>query len=185
MARENIDLLGKYEFGTLLTHCPHSFNTFQHEYPQLGGRLNVVHHSQFLLDILRAGTLSPTRPIGETVTYHDPCYLGRYNWIYEQPREVLLAIPGLELVEMDQSGRSALCCGAGGGLAWTNIFGGQRINYLRLEGVEEVDVTTLATACPLCKMMLCDAVAYRDLQSRIRVKDIAELLLEAQPERTS
>lgn len=185
IARQNVELLSNYRFKAILTHCPHIYNTFKNEYPEMGGQFRILHHSQFLLDLLQQGVLRPTRPLEERVTYHDPCYLGRYNEVYDEPRRLLHSLPELKLVEMERSRDDALCCGAGGGLAWVDISNGQRINYLRFEEVENAEVRTVATACPLCKMMLCDALGYKQLEHKVRVKDIAELVLETRPERVS
>lgn len=185
IARQNVELLSNYRFKAILTHCPHIYNTFKNEYPEIGGQFRILHHSRFLLDLIQQGVLRPTRPLGERVTYHDPCYLGRYNEVYAEPRRLLHSLPELKLVEMERSRDDALCCGAGGGLAWVDISNGQRINYLRFEEVENAEVRTVATACPLCKMMLCDALGYKQLEHKVRVKDIAELVLETRPERVS
>jgi Fe-S oxidoreductase len=181
IARQNIELLKEYRFKTILTHCPHTYNTLKKEYPEIGGKVQVIHHTQFLNDLVRNGVIQPTRPIGHRVTYHDPCYLGRHNQIYAEPRELLQSLPGLELVEMEHTREKALCCGAGGGMAWIDVANGPRLSLLRMEDVENVRVRTVATACPYCKMMLCDAASSKQMAAKIEVKDISELLLETQP----
>ena len=185
MARQNIEVLSKYRFTKILTHCPHTYNTFKSEYPELGGEFQVVHHSQLLRDLMERGVLRPTQPINERVTYHDPCYLGRYHQVFDKPRRLLESLPGLELAEMERNRENALCCGAGGGLAWVDVANGRRVNYVRFQEAEATRTRTLATACPFCKMMLLDAARHKRSEYKIKVKDIAELVLESRPEGVS
>jgi len=179
VARRNIERLQEVSPGRILTHCPHTFNTFRNEYPQLGGRLPVVHHSQLLLELIRDGRIRPTWKLPRRVTYHDPCYLGRYNSVYDAPREVLRSLPGLELVEMEHARDTAFCCGGGGGLMWLDMESERRVNNLRFEEAERLKVDLIVTACPYCKIMLREAAAYKG--SSVQVKDLAEVVLEARP----
>ena len=181
ISRENSELLRQYRFERILTHCPHTYNTLKNEYGDAGGRWALVHHTEFLLELLRQGRLRPTQPVPGRITYHDPCYLGRYNQVFDAPRGVLMALDGLELVEMKGHRQTALCCGAGGGLAWVDVAGGGRVNYLRFQEAEDLAVRTVATACPYCKIMLHDAACYRQVEHQIRIRDIAEILLESRP----
>ena len=180
VAKANIEQLRQVSPERILTHCPHAYNTLRNEYPQLDGAFHVVHHSQLLLELLQSGRIRPTWELQKRVTYHDPCYLGRYNDVYDAPREVLRSLPGLELVEMERCREDAFCCGGGGGLMWLDVESGQRVNYLRFEEVEALEVDVIVTACPYCKIMLHEAAVYKG--SRVQVKDLAELVLEARPE---
>ncbi|HYV09042.1 MAG TPA: (Fe-S)-binding protein, partial [Thermoplasmata archaeon] len=135
----------------------------------------VVHHSQFLRDLIDAGRLTPTKDVLQFLTYHDPCYLGRYNGLFEEPREVLYRIPGVRVVEMSRSREHGFCCGAGGARMWMEERIGEKVNHRRLSHIEETQANAVATACPYCLIMLDDAAKTRDRED-IRRFDIAELL---------
>ena len=184
-ATANIEMLKGYELHlpgkrkTLVTHCPHCFNTIKNEYPQFGGDFEIIHHSVLIEKLLREGRIKPrTTPAGtRAVTYHDSCYLGRYNEVYEQPRQVLAAIPGLELKEMARNRTTGMCCGAGGSRAWMEEHRGTRINHTRVEQALETSPDTVAVACPFCNMMMEDAIGAK--QAPLKSKDIAELVYES------
>lgn len=161
----------------ILTHCPHTFNSLRNEYGRLGASFEVVHHSQLLLELLENGVLHPTRALSVRVAYHDPCYLGRYNGVYEEPRRVLQSLPGLELVEMPRHREHSLCCGGGGGMMFLDVAQGRRISDLRIEEAAALGVDAIATACPYCAIMLKDATAT--LAAPLQVKDLAEFVLDA------
>lgn len=177
LCRENIDLFRKYGVKKIVTACPHTFNTFKNEYPEFGLEgVEVLHHSQLLDQLIQAGRLRPQYEVKERITYHDSCYLGRYNGVYEPPRNVLRAIPGAELVEMARSRENAMCCGAGGGLMWMEESGGKRINLARTEQALEANPGVISSACPYCLTMLEDGTKMKEVEMNVQAKDIAELL---------
>jgi len=179
LARSNIDVLKKYSFNRILTHCPHCYNMLKNEYPQLGAQFEVVHHSQFLLELIHSGKIKLQEGQELRLTFHDPCYLGRYNDIYDPPRQVLQAISKATMIEMRLNKTKAMCCGAGGGQIWIQSEKGRRIEDMRFEQVQEVDAQVVATACPYCIIML-DAVAQiKEPTGKIKVMDIAELVVRA------
>lgn len=178
IACSNIEVLKSYHFKWLLTHCPHCFNTFKNEYPQLGGQLEVVHHSQFLAELIRDGRIELPEEQELRLTFHDPCYLGRYNDIYSPPRQVLQAISKTRIQEMKLNKKKAMCCGAGGGQIWIQAEKGRRIEDMRFEQAQELDVQVVATACPYCTIMLDEAGKMKETTGKIKVADIAELLAE-------
>jgi Fe-S oxidoreductase len=179
LATENIKNLNKYRFDRVVTLCPHCFNTLKHEYPQFGGNYEVTHHSQFIADLLQAGRLRPDKPLDKVVTYHDSCYLGRYNRIYQAPRQLVSAIPGVKVVEMPRARERGLCCGGGGGRMWLEENLGTRINIARLEDALAVRASLVATACPFCLNMFDDARKARGVDETVAVKDVAELVAES------
>ena len=179
LAEENIRTLGRYRFQTIVTACPHCFNTIMNEYPRFGGRFRVVHHSQLFEELIRSGRLRVSRGLAERITYHDPCYLGRYNDIYECPRTVLRSISRGEMVEMHLHRSKCFCCGGGGGRVWMEEHEGRRVNQLRVEQAMEVKPDILASACPFCLTMFEDGVKGKGVADAIRPRDIAELVAEA------
>ena len=187
LAGQNVETLNRYKMGerTIVTACPHCFNTIGNEYGQLGGSFTIRHHSQYLSELVADGRLelgADGLP-GKTVTYHDSCYLARYNGVIAQPREVLGAIPGVELREMANSGRQTFCCGAGGGRMWMEESRGTRVNAARTLQVLDTGAETVATACPFCMVMLRDGLndAGRGLgaEDQVTAQDISELLAAA------
>jgi Fe-S oxidoreductase len=182
MAEQNVETLAGYEAEkkTIITACPHCFNTLLNEYPDFGGHYDVVHHSDFLNGLLQAGKLVPTRPVQAKVAYHDSCYLGRYNKIYDSPRQVLEAIEGVVLEEVEYWNKEqGLCCGAGGAQYFMEETGGTRVNKKRTLQLLETRADTIASACPFCMTMLTDGLKGEDKDEEIRQLDIAELLAEA------
>jgi Fe-S oxidoreductase len=163
----------------IVATCAHCFNTLENEYPDFGGHYEVVHHTQLIRDLIRAGRLK-LRGSADSLTYHDPCYLGRHNGIYAAPREILgeLSEPG-GLVELPRSRSRSLCCGAGGGYAWLDDDPAQRINYLRLEEVKASGARTAVVSCPFCLQMFDDALGALDSGGAMRALDIAELVAAA------
>jgi Fe-S oxidoreductase len=160
----------------IVTTSPHCYHTFRTHYPGLDGNVTVEHHTEMLERLLRTGQLVPIRETDSIVTFHDPCYLGRHNGIYEAPRRILTRIPGLTLVEMPNNRENSLCCGGGGGHAWRQIPRGQRLSVLRVQEVLSTGADVIATACPLCMHMLDDAVQTMNVDSRIKVRDLVDLL---------
>jgi len=178
LAQQNIENLKKYGVKKIVTACPHCFNVLKNEYPQFGGDFEVVHHTQYLAELIRSGRLKLRRNLAERVTYHDSCYLGRYNDIYDEPRWVLKQLAGAEPVEMRRHRAKAFCCGGGGGRMWIEETG-TRISYLRLEEAIAVRAGILATACPFCLQMFDDAVKAKEVEEVLRPLDIAELVAQA------
>jgi len=178
LAQTNIDTFKELGVKKIVTTSPHSYHTFKNEYPELGGNFEVIHYSQLLAELIREGRLKPTKELNKKVTYHDPCYLGRHNGIYDEPREVLHSIPGIELIEMPRSRENSLCCGGGGGGIWMETKKGERFADIRLEKAIETGAGTLAVACPFCMSMFEDSVLSLDKGDIIEIKDIAELLQE-------
>jgi Fe-S oxidoreductase len=179
MISENVETLNQYRPQKILAACPHCYNTLKNEYPQFGARYDVVHHAEFLLDLVHQGRLKAKGGLGiENLTFHDSCYLGRWNGIFEAPRQLLRSINNDgNLIEMKRSAAEGLCCGAGGARMFMEESIGKRINYERAQEVIATGATQVAAACPFCITMLSDGIA--DNNSRVEVKDIAEILDEA------
>jgi len=179
LAMNNIQLLDSYGVKKIVTACPHCYNTLKNEYPELGGHFEILHHTEMLADLVGIGQLTLGDGGTDTLTYQDPCYLGRYNDIYEPGRQVLRSIPGKTLVEMERNRLDGFCCGGGGGRMWLEESTGTRINALRLDQVEATGAKTVATACPYCMQMLEDAARSAEIDGSPTVKDVAEILAEA------
>ncbi|MBI3184507.1 MAG: (Fe-S)-binding protein [Myxococcales bacterium] len=208
MAKANVEKWNGLEVKAVITQCPHCFNTIRNEYPEFGGNYRVVSHTELLAELVREGRVRLSRVMAERLAFHDPCYLGRHNGVFDAPREALAALPGAKLLELPRSRRESFCCGAGGGRMWLEEKIGQRINQNRLNevalafahaaepGVEVPSATdkrkpgkvgeyqgpgkgVLAVACPFCMTMLRDAVNETGREEAIQVKDVAELVAEA------
>ncbi|MFC2160874.1 (Fe-S)-binding protein [Acidobacteriota bacterium] len=175
LAQTNIETFKKYKINSILTTCPHCYNTLKNEYPQLGFQADVKHHTTFLEDLIKKGALKFNSPLSKKLTYHDPCYLGRYGEIFESPRNVLNSIPSLQLQEMTRTKKDSLCCGAGGGWMWMDEKIGKRINIQRLENALETHPEWIATACPFCVTMFDDAIKDKNKENELKIWDIAEL----------
>jgi len=178
-AQKNIELLKGYNVKKIVTACPHCYNTLKNEYPQYGGDFEVIHHTQFFANLLEEGRLRIIKGNGGVVTYHDSCYLGRYNNIYQPPRQLLNNMPDVTVVEMEQNRRSSFCCGGGGGRMWLEERIGRRISELRIEQVLETKAQIVATACPFCLQMFDDAIKAKAVEESLKVMDIAELIAES------
>jgi Fe-S oxidoreductase len=181
LAETNAATLNGYKeqggIRTIITTCPHCFNTLTNEYPDFGARFEVVHHTDFVLGLLAQGKLSPTEPVRGKVVFHDSCYLGRYNGIYESPREILKRIEGVELVEVERFQRSkGLCCGAGGAQMWMEEQNNDRINVKRTLQLLDTGATKLATACPFCMTMVGDGIKSQSREESVANYDVIELL---------
>jgi Fe-S oxidoreductase/nitrate reductase gamma subunit len=180
MAQQNIETLQQYRFKRIVTACPHCLSTLGNEYPHFGGRWEVIHHSQFVSELVGAGRLKLTHPLNETIAFHDSCYLGRYNNVYQPPRDVITAITGANLVEMPRSRERALCCGGGGGGMWLEAHGERRIQEIRLQEAETTRPDVVASACPFCLLMFDLGSKTLEFDDKgIQLRDIAELVAEA------
>ncbi len=186
-AEQNIETLNRYNIKRIVTSCPHCFNTIRNEYPQFGGSYDIVHHTQFLRDLVSEGRLTlgsgPQNTFGK-VTYHDPCYLGRHNGIYDPPRDLAKSIPGVEQVtEMEMNRNRAFCCGAGGGHMWMEDGpGSEKINHRRTQHAIDADADVIATACPFCAQMFEDGVRVKNQDERMRVLDLSEMIIQTFPD---
>ena len=179
LAIENIKTFIENGVKKILVSSPHCYHTFKNEYPEFKANFEVVHISQYLFELISQGRLELTREYGKKVTYHDPCYLGRHNGMYDEPREVLEKIPGLELVEMIDSREGSLCCGGGGGRIWMDTPKGERFSDIRLEQAMDTGAEVLVTSCPYCITNFEDSkLSVKDSEA-IEVKDITEIIREA------
>ena len=182
-AMMNIEVLNAYEIKTIVTTCPHCFNTLKNEYPSLGGNYEVLHHSQFLQKLINEGklTIEGNKPFkGKRITFHAPCYLGRGNNIYEAPRTLIEKLDA-ELVEMKRCRTRGLCCGAGGAQMFKEPEPGRKdINVERTEEALEIQPQIIATGCPFCNTMMTDGVKSKNKEAEVLVKDLAELIAEAE-----
>jgi len=178
LARENIKTFIDHGVKKILVSSPHCYHTFKNEYPEFRVNFEVVHIAPYLFELIHAGRIEITKEYGKKVTYHDPCYLGRHNGIYDEPREALKQIPGLELKEMPESRLDSLCCGGGGGRIWMETPKGERFSDLRLEQAIGVGAEVLATSCPYCIANFEDSRLTLNVTERLEVKDITEIIHE-------
>ncbi|WHY91863.1 4Fe-4S dicluster domain-containing protein [Neobacillus cucumis] len=179
LATKNIEEFEKAEVKKIVTIDPHAYNIFKNEYPDFGLTAEVYHHTEVLYELVRDGRLVPKHSVEETITFHDSCYLGRYNDVYDPPREILKAIPGVKLMEMERNREKAMCCGAGGGLMWMEEETGNRINVARTEQALETNSTVISSACPYCLTMISDGTKAKEVEEKVSTYDVAELLEKA------
>ena len=180
-ALQNIEMLNMYKVKDIVTACPHCFNTLKNEYPVLGGNYNVTHHTQYMNELLKNGrlTIEGGEFKGKKITYHDSCYMGRVNGVYEAPRELIAALDG-ELVEMKRCKTNGLCCGAGGAQMFKEDEpGDKRINIERTEEILETGASIVAANCPFCITMLSDGMKAKEKQDDVMVHDLSELIVQA------
>ncbi|MGS2777367.1 heterodisulfide reductase-related iron-sulfur binding cluster [Robertmurraya sp. GLU-23] len=179
LATKNIEEFEKNEVKKIVTIDPHAYNTFKNEYPDFGLQAEVYHHTELLAELVKDGRLKPKFEVNETITFHDSCYLGRYNEVYEAPRDILKAIPGVTLVEMARNRDTGMCCGAGGGLMWMEEETGHRINVARTEQALAVKPSVISSGCPYCLTMLSDGTKAKEVEETVSIYDVAELLEKA------
>ena len=176
LAAKNIEEFEKNEITKIVTIDPHAYNIFKNEYPDFGLKAEVYHHTELLAKLVEEGRLVPKHPVNETITFHDSCYLGRYNEVYDPPREILKSIPGVKLVEMERNREKGMCCGAGGGLMWMEEETGHRINVARTEQALAVKPSVISSGCPYCLTMISDGTKAKEVEETIGTYDVAELL---------
>ena len=184
MAEQNVEVLNEIGATKIVTSCPHCLNTLGNEYPDFGGHFEVVHHSQLLSRLVAEGRLTPQASVDKKITYHDPCYLGRHNDVYDAPREAIASVPGVEAVEMPRSRNHALCCGAGGARFFMEEDIGKRVNHERMDEAIETEPDVVCTACPFCNVMLGDAAGDRAgegviAEGQVEVVDLSQLLVDS------
>ena len=187
LAMQNVEVLEESGATKIVATCAHCFNTLKNEYPQLGGRYEVVHHTQLLNRLVREGRLTPVAPVAAAsttpVTYHDPRYIGRHNGVYDPPRELIGALPGVALTEMPRHGNRSFCCGAGGARMWMEEKLGTRINANRMDEALATGAEQVAVACPFCRVVLGDSLTSKQAEGSagegVEVVDVAQMLLAA------
>jgi Fe-S oxidoreductase len=179
LMQQNIELFNNYGIKKIITLCPHCYNTFKNEYHQFNGNYLVFHYTELIWDLFREGRLKWKTGIETTAVYHDSCYLGRHNSVYNAPRNLLNSIPDMKLVEAKRNRSRSFCCGAGGGRMWMEETLGKRINHLRVEQLGETSASVIATACPYCLTMLEDGIKEKGMEEKISVMDITEILDKA------
>ncbi|SDU52277.1 (Fe-S)-binding protein [Desulfobacula phenolica] len=176
MAQENIETLNRYKVKKIIAACPHCLNALKHDYPQLGGNYEVIHHTEFIEKLVKSGRITLNKSLEGSLTYHDPCYLGRYNEVYDQPRSLLQSISKDGLTELDRNGKESFCCGAGGGRMWMEETIGKRINIERAEEIVGQNAPNVAVACPFCLTMLEDGMKELGKEEEVKTQDICELV---------
>ncbi|MGD9877189.1 (Fe-S)-binding protein [Desulfococcus sp.] len=179
LAKENIKSFIDNGVRKVLVSSPHCYHTFKNEYPEFMVNFEVIHISQFIFELMKEGRLTVTKACNRKVTYHDPCYMGRHNNIYEEPREILKQIPGLELIEMTESREDSLCCGGGGGRIWMDTPQNERFSDIRLKQAREVGADVLATSCPYCITNFEESRLNLEYDDVLEIKDITEIIQEA------
>jgi Fe-S oxidoreductase len=174
LAQQNVETLNAAGVTKVIANCPHCFNTLRNEYPQYGGTYEVIHHSELLGQLVAEGRLRPTEQVDALLAYHDPCYLGRHNQVYDAPRDVLARVPGVRTVEMPRHRERGMCCGAGGARMWMEEGIGKRINAERMDEAASTGADTVGVACPYCLIMLGDGAKGRG--DATEVLDIAQVV---------
>jgi len=178
-AMELIELMNKRDVKKIVTQCPHCYNTFKNEYPRFGAKFQVIHHTQLIAQLMRDGKLKLKKEIDRTITYHDPCYLGRYNDEYESPRTIIRTLSSGKLVELPRSRTKSFCCGGGGGNTWYTVEAEKKCSVIRIEEAQRLAPNVLAAACPYCISMFEDASKVLGTSEKMPIRDIAELVAEA------
>jgi Fe-S oxidoreductase len=177
MAEQNIEMFKSHGIKQIITSCPHCLNTIKNEYPQYGGKFKVVHYTEFIADLIKQGKIKLSNELNSTLTYHDPCYLGRYNNVYREPRGILKSIHSAKMVEMERSKASSFCCGGGGGLMWIEEQPGTtKISHMRLEDALRTGADTVVTACPYCLQMFEESIEHKGIQCKLKAVDLVEIV---------
>ena len=179
LARANIDHFNRHQVKKIVTLCPHCLNTLKNEYPELGCKLQVVHATELVMDLIRKNRIALKYPVADKMTIHDACYLGRYNQVYQPPRDISSAVPGTQLKETERNRDSGYCCGGGGGRMWLHENIGQKINVVRAEEMVKTGIDLIGTACPYCLVMLDDGVKSLELEKPPKVADIIDIVAES------
>nr|MDA3895997.1 (Fe-S)-binding protein [Desulfobacteraceae bacterium] len=181
MINFNLEMFDTIGVKKIVTACPHCFNTFKNEYPQFGKSFEVIHHTELIRELARKGAFKGGQKFSGkgSVVYHDSCYLGRYNDLYDTPRDIARFVPGVKLVEAERNRRTSFCCGAGGGRMWMEENTGKRINSERFDQLAATGAKTIATACPYCMIMLDDAMKEKGAEEEFEVLDLAQLMLRS------
>lgn len=172
------EIFSSYNIKKVITQCPHCFNSFRNEYPQFGVNVEAVHHSVLLRDLIAQGRLVPSKAVNRLVAFHDSCYLGRHNDIYDAPRQALASVPGITIKEMSKARERGFCCGGGGGGMWLELPG-KRINHLRFDQATRTEADAIGSACPYCLTMFDDAAKFNNMDESVQTKDIAEIIAES------
>ncbi len=176
LCQENIANFQSCDVKKIVTIDPHAFNTFKNEYPEFGLEAEVYHHTELIWKWIQEGRINPVKEVKEAIAYHDSCYLGRYNNIYDIPRQILTSIPGMELLEMERNKQDSMCCGAGGGMMWIEEKQGKRINVERTEQALSVNPSMIGSNCPYCLTMLSDGTKAKEVEEQVKTMDIAEIV---------
>jgi Fe-S oxidoreductase len=179
LAMQNIETMNGYNVKKVVTICPHCFNNIKNEYPHLGGEYEVLHYTEFVAELIEQGKIKPVATVESSMAYHDSCYLGRHNDVYDPPRQVANAIPGLKLVEMDRRRERGFCCGAGGGHMWIEENRGERVNHVRTDQFLETSADTIGVSCPYCLQMFEEGIGAKGLEGVKQAKDLLEILDES------
>ncbi|WP_066256292.1 (Fe-S)-binding protein [Neobacillus drentensis] len=176
LCHDNIANFQAYGVRKIVTIDPHAYNTFKHEYPEFGLEAEVYHHTELIWKWIQEGRIKPVKEVNEAIAYHDSCYLGRYNNIYDIPRQILKSVPGVKILEMERNKENAMCCGAGGGRMWIEETQGKRINVERVEQALDLSPTMIGSNCPYCLTMLTDGTKAKEAEDQVRTRDIAEIV---------
>ncbi|MEX2460482.1 MAG: (Fe-S)-binding protein [Paenibacillaceae bacterium] len=179
LCQENIANFQAYNVKKIVTICPHTYNTFKNEYPEFGLEAEVYHHTELIWKLLQEGRIKATKEVKESIAYHDSCYIGRYNGIYDIPRQILNSLPGVAVLEMERNKENAMCCGAGGGMMWMEETQGKRVNIERTEQALRVNPTMIGSNCPYCLTMMNDGIKAKEAEERVSTLDIAEIVERA------
>lgn len=176
LCQENIANFQAYNVKKIVTICPHTYNTFKNEYPEFGLEAEVYHHTELIWNLIQEGRIKPEKEVEEAIAYHDSCYLGRYNNIYDIPRKILKSIPGVEVLEMERNREDSMCCGAGGGMMWIEETQGKRINIERTEQALRLNPTIIGSNCPYCLTMINDGTKAKEMEDQVKTLDITEIV---------
>jgi Fe-S oxidoreductase len=179
LAQANIEQFNRYQVKKVVTMCPHCLNVLKNEYPDLGCRLEVLHATELVMDLIRNKRITLKYPVADSLSIHDACYLGRYNQVYQPPRDICQAVPGTRLTETERNRESGFCCGGGGGRMWLHENIGQNINVVRAEEITKTGVDMIGTACPYCLVMLDDGVKSLELDKTPKVADIIDIVADS------